>query len=87
MPDSYYDQVIAIALDIPGLWLADSQRHPGVSLSTDRAVPELAAELERRLRGAALRVDGFRCPDGGAEASMTVINEIDRQCWVTIHGE
>lgn len=77
MPDEFLDDLVALALQIPGVWLAEDPENFGVTLSSSAPVRELVAELtawyeEQR----AWRVRDVAYPLGGA--TLHVVNEIDR---------
>jgi len=79
MTDAYYDSVISIALDIPGLWLSSDQGGYGIRFDSSRPLDEIVPVLVDRLQSERpWRVPSTSTIHRTDHATLTVISEIDR---------
>jgi hypothetical protein len=76
MPDPFYDQVIAVALDVPGVWLAEDQGAYGLRFTTERPAKDTVRDLIPRLHEQAWRTANLA--DRTDHSTLEVISEIDR---------
>jgi hypothetical protein len=88
MPDPFYDDVIALALEVPGVWLAESDSGPVWQLrfSSDHPIRQTLPQLAEHFANLRpWRVNDLRYFDERAEGSLFLLSEIDRQCAVHLH--
>lgn len=76
MPDPFYDEIIAIALSAPGVWLADDQGPYGLRFTTRRLARETLDELIPRFHERAWRTNLTAHRDD--HSTVEVVSEIDR---------
>lgn len=76
MPDPFYDKLIAVALEVPGVWLADDQGGYGLRFTSERPAREAIRDLIPLLHEHAWRTNNLA--DRTDYSTLEVINEIDR---------
>jgi hypothetical protein len=76
VPDPFYDKVIAIALEVPGVWLAEDQGGYGLRFTSERPAPDAIRELIPHLHEQAWRT--AHLADRADHSTLEVTSEIDR---------
>ncbi len=86
MPDTFHTTIIALASQVPDLWLAEDQNDVGLTFTTDRPIDDASAALTAAFETQAWRILDARRINNGTTSRFRVISEIDRTCNVQINS-